>query len=109
MILPKALSGIQRMVCLNVIPYLLLGNSLPSKDQVAKLGPVVRVGLDWGFGHKETGAMGHVVESKFKAQMDMGTMVPYISPPLICARLLGRIKESKRHLLSKKLNRWKLG
>ena len=30
--------------------------------------------------------------------MDLGTLVPYISPPLIHARLPGRIKESKRHL-----------
>ena len=49
-ILPKALSGMQGMECLNVILSLLLGNSLSSKDQVAKLGPVVCVVLDWGFG-----------------------------------------------------------
>ena len=42
--------------------------------------------------------MGHAAGSKFKAQMDLGTLVLYISPPLIHAWLLGRIKESKRHL-----------
>ena len=42
--------------------------------------------------------MGHAARPEFKAQMDLGTLVPYISPPLIHARLLGRIKESKRHL-----------
>ncbi|KAL0009894.1 hypothetical protein SO802_005002, partial [Lithocarpus litseifolius] len=31
---------------------------------------------------------------------------PYISPPLIHARLSGRIKESKRHPLPEKLNGW---
>ena len=44
---------------------------------------------DWGHGHA-TGL-------KFKAQMDLGTLVPYISPPLIRVRVLKRIKESKRH------------
>ena len=33
---PKALPGMQGMVCPNV--FLLLGNGLPSKDQVAKQG-----------------------------------------------------------------------
>ena len=50
--------------------------------------------------------MGHTVESESKAQMDLSTTVSYISPPLIHAQLSGRIKESKRHLLSEKLNGW---
>ena len=41
--------------------------------------------------------MDHATGSKFKAQMDLGTTVPYISPPLIHAWLPGRIKEPKRH------------
>ena len=49
-IFPKALPGMQGMVYLNVILSLLLGNGLPSKDQVAKLGPVICVGSSWGFG-----------------------------------------------------------
>ena len=53
--------------------------------------------------------MGHTVELESKAQMGLGTTMSYISPPLIHAQLSGRIKESKRHSLSKKLNRWKLG
>ena len=48
--------------------------------------------------------MGHAVESRSKAQMDLGTTIPYISPPLIHAWFWGRIKESKRHSLSEKLN-----
>ena len=50
--------------------------------------------------------MGHTVESESKAQMGLGTTVSYISPPLIHAQLSGRIKESKRHSLSEKLNGW---
>ena len=46
---------------------------------MTKLGPVVCVGLDWGFRYKEIGAMGHAAESEFKAQMDLGTLVPYKS------------------------------
>ena len=53
--------------------------------------------------------MDHAVESESKAQMDLGTTVPYISPPLIHTWFLGRIKESKRHSLSEKLNGWILG
>ena len=41
--------------------------------------------------------MGHAAGPKFKAQMELGTSVPYISPPLIHAWLSGRIKEPKRH------------
>ena len=43
--------------------------------------------------------MGHATRLKFKAQMGLGTSMPYINPPplLIRARVLGRIKESKRH------------
>ena len=44
-IFPKALPGMQGMVCLIVILSLLLGNGLSSKDQVAKLGPIICVGL----------------------------------------------------------------
>ena len=50
--------------------------------------------------------MGHTVELEPKAQMGLGTTVSYISPPLIQAQLSGRIKESKRHSLSEKLNGW---
>ena len=50
--------------------------------------------------------MGHTVELEPKAQMGLGTTVSYISPPLIHAQLSGRIKESKRHSLSEKLNGW---
>ena len=42
--------------------------------------------------------MGHAAGPKSKAQLDLGTSVPYISPPLIHARLPRRIKELKRHL-----------
>ena len=47
------------MVCLDIILSLVFGNDLPGKDQVAKLGPAVCVGSDWGFRYKEIGAMGH--------------------------------------------------
>ena len=30
--------------------------------------------------------MGHTVGLKFKVQVGLGILVPYISPPLICAR-----------------------
>jgi len=53
--------------------------------------------------------MGHAAGSEFKAQMDLGTMMPYISPPLIHDRLLGRIKESKRHLHLRRLTGGNLG
>ena len=53
--------------------------------------------------------MDHAVESESKAQMDLGTTVPYISPPLIHTWFSGRIKESKRHSLSEKLSGWILG
>ena len=53
--------------------------------------------------------MGPAVELEFKAQMGLSTTMPYISPPLIHARFTGRIKESKRCLLSEKLNGWTLG
>ena len=42
--------------------------------------------------------MGHAAGSEFKAQMDLGILVSYISPPLIHAWLSKGIKESKRHL-----------
>ena len=54
-----ALLGMLGMVGLDIILSLVFGNDLPSKDQVAKLGPVVCVGSDWGFRYKEIGAMGH--------------------------------------------------
>ena len=41
--------------------------------------------------------------------MDLGTLVPYISPPLIHARLPGKIKESKRHLCLRRLTGGSLG
>ena len=41
--------------------------------------------------------------------MDLGTLVPYISPPLIHARLPGKIKESKRHLRLRRLTGGSLG
>ena len=50
--------------------------------------------------------MGHAVKSEFKAQMGLGTIVPYIIPLMIHAQLSRRIKESKRHSLSEKLNGW---
>ena len=53
--------------------------------------------------------MGLAAELEFKAQMGLSTTMPYIRPPLIHARFTGRIKESKRCLLSKKLNEWTLG
>ena len=53
--------------------------------------------------------MGHTAELRSKAQMDLGTTVPYISPPLIHAQFSERIKESKRHSLSEKLNGCILG
>ena len=49
-VFPKALPGMRRMVCLDVILFLLFGNGLPSKDQVTKLGPAICVGSNWGFG-----------------------------------------------------------
>ena len=45
---------------------------------MAKLRPAVCVGSDRGFGYKEIGAMGHAAGPKFKAQMDLGTLVPYM-------------------------------
>ena len=53
--------------------------------------------------------MGPVAELEFKAQMGLSNTMPYVSPPLIHARFTGRIKESKRYLLSEKLNGWTLG
>ena len=53
--------------------------------------------------------MGHATGLKFKAQMDLGTLVPYISPLLIHGRLPGRIKESKRCLHMKRLTGGSLG
>ena len=53
--------------------------------------------------------MGHATRSEFKAQMDLGTLVLYINPPLIYAQLLGRIKESKRHLCLRRLTSGSLG
>ena len=50
--------------------------------------------------------MGRTVESGSKTQMSLGTTVSYISPPLIHARLSRRIKESKRHSLSKEFDGW---
>ena len=41
--------------------------------------------------------MGRVAGPESKAQLGSGTSMPYISPPLIHARLQGRIKELKRH------------
>ena len=38
------------MVYLDIILSLVFENDLLSKDQVAKLGPVVGVGSDWSFG-----------------------------------------------------------
>ena len=65
--------------------------------------------LGLGFWVEEIGVMGYVVGPKFKAQMDLGTLVPYISPPLIHGRLPGRIKESKRRLHMKRLTGGSLG
>ena len=45
-----ALSGTVWMVGLDIIIYLVFGNNLPSKGQVAKFGPAVCVGLGWDFG-----------------------------------------------------------
>ena len=53
--------------------------------------------------------MGHTAKSETKTQMGLGTIVPYISPPLIHARPSGRIKEPKRHSLSEKPNGWIFG
>ena len=53
--------------------------------------------------------MGHAVGPEFKAQMDLGTTMPYISPPLIHARLPGRIKEPKKHSRLGKLTGRDLG
>ena len=53
--------------------------------------------------------MGHTAGSEFKAQMDLGTMVPYICPPLIHAQLLGRIKKPKRHSHLRRLTGGDLG
>ena len=53
--------------------------------------------------------MGHIARSEFKTQMDPGTTVPYISPLLIHARQLGRIKEFKMHLRLKRLTGGNLG
>ena len=55
-------------------------------------------GFRLGFWVEEIRVMGHAGGPEFKAQMDLGTLVPYISPPLIHAQLPRRIKESKRHL-----------
>ena len=38
------------MVYLDIILSLVFRNDLPSKDQVAKLGLAVGVGLNWSFG-----------------------------------------------------------
>ena len=74
---PWALPGMLWMVCSEVILSLLFANGLPSKGQVTKLGPAICVGSGWGFGQKEIGDVGHTVGSEFKAQMDLGTTVPY--------------------------------
>ena len=42
-------------------------------------------------------SVGRVAGPESKAQLGSGTSVPYNSPPLIHAQLLGRIKEPKRH------------
>ena len=41
--------------------------------------------------------MGHAAGPEPKAQLDPGISVPYISLPLIHARMPGRIKEPERH------------
>ena len=53
--------------------------------------------------------MGHAAGSEFKAQMDLGILVSYISPPLIHAWLSKGIKESKRHLCLRRLTGGSLG
>ena len=53
--------------------------------------------------------MGHTAGPESKAQMDLGTTVPYINPLLIHARLLGRIKEPKRHSRLRRLTGGDLG
>ena len=41
------------------------------------------VGLGLGL-EQRGGVMGHTIESKFRAQVGLGTLMPYISPTLIC-------------------------
>ena len=48
--------------------------------------------------------LGHATRPESKAQLDLGTLVPYNSPPLIHARLPGRIKELKRHFCFRESN-----
>ena len=50
LVFPWALSGMRKMVCLDVILSLLFKNGLLSNDQVTKLGLAVCVGSNWGFG-----------------------------------------------------------
>ena len=38
------------------------------------------VGLGLGL-EQRGGVMGHTIESKFRAQVGLGTLMPYISPP----------------------------
>jgi len=42
---------------------------------------VTFVGSGWGLRKKEVDAIGHIVESGSKAQLDLGITVSYISPP----------------------------
>ena len=50
--------------------------------------------------------MGHTVESESKAQMGLGITVPYISPLLIRARLLGTNQGIQETIAIGKLYGW---
>ena len=53
--------------------------------------------------------MGHATGLESKAQLDLGTLVSYISAPMIHGRLSGRIKEPKRHSRLRRLTDKDLG
>ena len=53
--------------------------------------------------------MGHAAGPKFKAQMDLGTLVPYISPPLDACLTIEKNQGIQKELTFEKVNRWKHG
>ena len=53
--------------------------------------------------------MGHAAGSKFKAQMDLGTLVLYISPPLDSCLATRKNQGIQKALTFEKVYRWKLG
>ena len=55
----------------------------------SKYGLVTFTSLDWDLGLGESRGLGHTVDLCFKAQMGLGIMGLYISPPLIRVWLSG--------------------